>query len=95
MAASEALFVLTSDLELEPSEPQLSCEVRSFERMRAPCISLHLPVSPCISLYLHVFPWISLDLPASHKQVRSFERMLEAVARQSRAFWEERKLRTP
>jgi hypothetical protein len=30
VAASEALFVLTSDLELEPSEPQLSCEVRSL-----------------------------------------------------------------
>jgi len=53
VAASEALFVLTSDLELEPSEPQLGCEVRSFETM------------------------------------------LEAVSRQSRAFWEERKLRTP
>jgi len=53
VAASEALFVLTSDLELEPSEPQLSCEVRSFETM------------------------------------------LEAVSRQSRSFWDERKLRTP
>ena len=33
IAAGGALFVLTSDLELDPSEPQLTCEVRSFELM--------------------------------------------------------------
>ena len=33
VAASEALFVLTSDLELDPSEVSISCEVDAWEQM--------------------------------------------------------------
>lgn len=33
ISASQALFVLTSDLELDPADPQVSCELEAFDTM--------------------------------------------------------------
>ena len=102
-ARAQALFVLTSDLELEPSEPQLSCEVRSPPDLPRSSAARCRRTTPHLAADWRPIPragpqWPEPGpltrtagassprlAPLSSSQVRSFERMLEAVSRQSRA----------